>query len=145
MIIYKSPETPEEFAEYFLFRWQMLRKPLNLPRGSEQDSIEDKSFHIAAYDDQTIVAVGRIHIESNQTARIRYMAVHNDYHNQGIGSRILRELEEIANANNINTCWLYSREDAINFYLKNGYVIKGESDSELAIKHERMEKFLVKR
>ena len=143
-IIYRSPETEKEFKEYFLFRWEMLRKPLNLPRGSEQDELEEQAFHIGAYHNHEIIGVGRLHIEPDDTARIRYMAVHDYYQNQGVGSRILRELEQHALANNLQNCWLYAREGAIGFYSNNGYVIKGENKSELSqLKHERMEKQLV--
>ena len=122
----------------------MLRKPFKLPPGSEQDEFEDHAFHIAVYSDQIIIGVGRIHIEPDQTTRIRYMAVHDTYQNQGIGSSILRELEQFARKNNLRDCWLYARQDAINFYLKNGYRIKGESNSELQeLKHQRMEKQLM--
>ena len=142
LITYKSPVTDKEFLDYYSFRWQMLRQPLNLPRGSEQDDIEMQSFHIAAYEGKTIIGVGRIHIEPDHSARIRYMAVRGDYQNQGVGSRILQNLEKIADTENLKTCWLNAREGAINFYLKNGYVIKGQSNSELAVRHVRMEKTL---
>jgi len=122
----------------------MLRKPLKLSRGGEQDELEESSFHIAAYDDHKIIGVGRLHIEAGNIGRIRYMAVHDDYQSQGIGSRILQELEQLGRKNNIQTCWLNAREKALKFYSKNGYVLKGVSKSELPmIKHERMEKQLV--
>ena len=122
----------------------MLRRPLNLPRGSEQDGLEKYSFHIAAYNNQKIIGVGRLHAEPDNTVRIRYMAVRDNYQNQGIGSRILKELEQYARTNNQRVCWLYAREEAINFYSKNGYVIKGEYNSKLLnLRHKRMEKILV--
>ncbi len=121
----------------------MLRKPLNLSRGSEQDELEEIAFHIAAYINHKVIGVGRLHVESDGSARIRYMAVHDDYRNQGIGSNILRKLEKFASTNNLRVCWLYARAAAVTFYSKNGYVIKGESNSELSVlKHERMEKSL---
>lgn len=121
----------------------MLRKPLDLPPGSEQDELEESSFHIAAYDGSKVIGVGRMHIETDQNARVRYMAVHNDYQKQGIGSTILKKLEQFAKKNEAQTCWLYARENAISFYLNNGYKIKGNSISELiGLKHERMEKLL---
>ncbi len=142
-IRYKSPVTPEEFSEYFAFRWEMLRKPLALPRGSEQDEREGDAFHIAAYDEQLIVGVGRLHTESGCAARIRYMAVHAKYQYQGIGSSILRQLERFARSHRMQVCWLYARENAVKFYTGNGYVIHGKSRSELsALHHERMEKQL---
>ncbi len=144
MITYKSPKTHTEFKDYYLFRWEMLRKPLNLPLGSEQDLLEECSHHIAAYKDQTIIGVGRIHIEQEQTARVRYMAVHNNFQGQGIGSSILKELEKFAHTNKLQTCYLYARQKAISFYIKNGYIIKGKCNNELKqLKHERMEKILL--
>ena len=121
----------------------MLRKPLKLPRDSEQDELENSSFHIAAYQDDVIIGVGRVHTEADNTGRIRYMAVHDDFQNQGIGSNTLGKLEDFACTNNLQASWLYARENVINFYLKNGYEIKGKGDSELkGIKHARMEKQL---
>ena len=142
MFIYTSPTSAEEFSKYFIFRWEMLRKPLNLPLGSEQDELENHAFHIAAYNNKNIIGVGRLHIEKNQSARIRYMAVRENYQHQGVGSSILRELEKIAKTKNAETCWLYARETAISFYLNNNYQIKGIATSELEIKHHRMEKVL---
>ena len=121
----------------------MLRKPLNLPRGSERDELEERSFHVAAYHNHVVVGVGRIHVEPDNTARIRYMAVHENYQNQGVGSTILGKLEKIARANQPQVCWLYARQSATGFYAKNGYVVKGESKSERPeLKHQRMEKRL---
>ena len=143
--IYRSPLSEKEYQEYFTFRWEQLRKPLNFPLGTEKDDLEKSAIHIAAYNDGSIIGVGRIHFESNRAARIRYMAVHEQFQNQMIGTTILNHLENHAMTNNIQICWLYAREDAINFYLKNGYVIKGKNESELSeIKHKRMEKQLSK-
>ena len=121
----------------------MLRKPLALPRGSEQDELEDGAFHIVAYDGQLITGVGRLHTEPDCTARARYMAVHAEYQHQGIGSSILRQLEWFARSHGVQVCWLYARESAVKFYTRNGYIIHGKSKSELsAVHHERMEKHL---
>jgi len=143
-IVYRTPESKEEFEEYFDFRWEALRKPIDLARGSEQDEFEDTAFHIAAFYSEIIIGVGRLHSEPNNTARIRYMAVDNSFQKQGIGSHMLKELEKFAAVKKIQICWLYARQETINFYQKNGYEIKGENKSELSeIKHKRMEKRLV--
>lgn len=141
-IIYRSPESEKEFNDYFSFRWENLRKPLGLQRGSEQDELEKVALHIAAFNDEKIIGVSRLQIENDSTARIRYMAVDNRIRNQGIGTRLLVELEEIAKTKDVNTCWLYARDTAVSFYLKNNYQIKGTADSDLEISHLRMEKTL---
>lgn len=122
----------------------MLRKPLNLPRGSEQDQLERQAFHIAAYHDHTVVGGGRLHTEPDGSARIRYMAVREEYQHRGVGSSILGRLEKTAHARNLQTCWLYARRGAVGFYVKNGYAVTGEGNSERPeIEHWRMEKQLV--
>ena len=142
-IIYRAPKTNKEFEQYFALRWELLRKPLGLERGSEQDNLEMNSFHIAAYKNKKVIGVGRIHIEPDNSMRIRYMAIHEEFQQQGIGSNILKLLEKHARLNNVQICWLYARENAINFYIKNGYEKRGKNNSELVeITHKRMEKCL---
>jgi hypothetical protein len=41
----RSPETVEEFMQYYELRWRLLRKPWNQPKGSEKDEKEDEAFH----------------------------------------------------------------------------------------------------
>ena len=141
-VAYRFPKSEKEFEDYFLFRWIWLRKPLGLERGSEQDQLEDTAFHIAAFDNEKIIAVGRVQIENNASARIRYMAVNKEHRKQGIGSRVLEELEKIATEKMAKSCWLYARETATTFYTKNHYKVNGEADSVLEIPHFRMEKEL---
>ena len=45
--------TPQEsdFKEYYLMRWQVLRKPWNQPIGSERDANEESSWHFAVKDE----------------------------------------------------------------------------------------------
>lgn len=141
-VVYRSPISGKEFENYFKFRWQQLRKPLGLAQGSEQDQLENSSFHIATFNDKIIIGVARLQIQNDTTARIRYMAVDSKFRKQGIGSGLLKELEKIAKTNDVKYCWLYARESAASFYLKNNYEIRGEATSELEIPHLRMEKIL---
>ena len=34
----RVPQTEEELERYYQFRWEMLRKPLHQPKGSERDA-----------------------------------------------------------------------------------------------------------
>lgn len=34
----RVPQTAEELESYYQFRWEMLRKPLHQPKGSERDA-----------------------------------------------------------------------------------------------------------
>ena len=141
-ITFRTPISDKEFEDYFTFRWTLLRKPLGLELGSEQDELEDSAFQLAAFCNEKIIAVGRLQFEQNDTARIRYMAVESSFRKQGIGSRILYELEEHALSNDIEHCWLYARDTAVAFYTKNHYKLCGEAASDLEIPHLRMQKNL---
>ena len=71
-----SPKSADDFERFYLFRWQQLRQPLNLPLGSERDSLDTQSFHcMALYKQNSIIGVGTIQPTDSVAMRIRYMAV----------------------------------------------------------------------
>ena len=64
MVKYKiqEPISKEEFEEYYLFRWKILRKPLGMSLPSVKDDQENESFHhIIKNENKKIIAVGRMH------------------------------------------------------------------------------------
>ena len=139
----KSPETPEEWDNYFLFRWEMLRKPLGMSKDSLQDDQEELSFHLIALDDhEKVVGSGRVHFNSNVEAQIRYMAVSEDLKRRGIGSEIVKKLEEHAGKSGAKTVILNAREEAVNFYLSLGYLEGSPYSSDTGIPHTTMKKIL---
>jgi len=143
-MIFKSPTTDDEFQRYFAFRWQQLRAPWQQPRGSEQDELEEQSFHVMAVnDDDEIIGVGRLHFLSGKEAQVRYMAVNPACQGQGIGRAILQTLERYASAREIETIQLHARENALMFYQKAGYNRLEKSHLLYnEIQHYRMEKRL---
>ena len=141
--ILTTPQTEEEFEIYFKFRWQCLREPLGLLLGSERDALELRAYHCAAYlADKTIVGVGRIHRTDEQRAQIRYMATAIAYQRCGVGSSILQKLLDYARLQTISMCWLNARHNAVDFYAKHGFEVIREVDTDLAIPHFLMEKYL---
>lgn len=137
----RSPETQQEYFDYYSFRWQMLRKPWGNEKGSEQDELENNAFHRIALHDDIIIACGRLHLVEATTAQIRYMAVSEDFQQQGIGKLILLSLEEIAKHHQANKIILNARESAVGFYEKQGYSILSETHTLFnTIKHFKMER-----
>jgi len=140
-ITIRSPETSQEYFDYYSFRWQMLRQPWGVEKGSEQDELEDDAFHRIALHHDDIIACGRLHFSEPATAQIRYMAVSEDFQQQGIGKLILLSLEDIAKKNQANKLILNARESAIGFYEKQGYKIITETHTLFnTIKHFKMER-----
>ena len=140
-ITYKTPENNEEFREYDLFRWEILRKPLGKDIDSLKDKYEESAFHLVGIKDQKIIACGRLHFNKTYEAQIRYMAVSKDLQGTGIGKQVLKLLEKNAVENNAKKIVLNARDHAIDFYRISGYeALKKYNGSDTGIPHTTMEK-----
>ena len=139
----KPPKSKEEWKNYFIFRWELLRKPLGMSKESLEDDIEDSSYHLMGINDENdVIASGRVHFNNKKEAQIRYMAVKDSYKRRGIGSEIVIKLEDYASSKGSIRMVLNARENALSFYLSLGYIEKGPYQSETCIPHSRMEKNL---
>ena len=140
-----EPKTKNEFEKYYEFRWKILRKPWNQPKGSEKDELENKSIHkMICNENGEIIACGRLHFNTEMEAQIRYMAVEEEYQGKGIGSQILKSLEESAKEKGAKYIVLNARDNAITFYEKYGYRIVEKSHTLFGlIEHFRMRKEII--
>ena len=120
-----EPKSTEEFRKYYKLRYEVLRKPLGQPLGSEKDDREETSIHRMIIDEKTeeTLAVGRLQLNSEDEAQIRYMAVADELQGQGIGSQIISSLEDIARGNGSKQMILQARGNALQFYQNNGYKV----------------------
>ena len=142
-ILFKSPSSSEEFKEYDLFRWEILRKPLGKPIESLKDEYEDSSYHLIGVIDNKIIACGRLHFNSDNEAQIRYMAIDENFQRKGIGVKIIKLLEAEAKKKQINKIVLNARNHVIKFYAKSGYrAVRKYEGSDTGIPHTTMEKIL---
>ena len=139
----RPPESKEEWKNYFIFRWELLRKPLGMSKESLEDDLEDSSYHLMGIDDENnVIASGRVHFNDKNQAQIRYMAVKDSYKRKGIGSEIVTKLEDYASSKGAKKMVLNARENALSFYLSLGYSEKGPYQSDTGIPHSKMEKDL---
>jgi N-acetylglutamate synthase-like GNAT family acetyltransferase len=135
----KEPATGVEWDSYFDLRWRILRKPWNQPRGSERDSLEDKSFHLMIQDAAVTLAVGRLHLNSPEEAQVRYMAVDPAHQGSGLGRKILQALENRARSQGVKRIVLNSRANAVGFYARQGYETIGPGETLFGeIQHTKM-------
>ena len=128
-IIVIEPQTPEEFKQYYSLRYEILRKPWGQPKGSERDNDDEISHHRLIIDEITgdTIAVGRLQFNTKEEAQIRYMAVADNYQGQGLGSKIVTALEDIALDKGANRIILQARKNAVQFYQSNGYKVVEKS------------------
>ncbi len=118
-----DPYAENREEDYFLLRWEVLRKPWNQPKGTERDELELKSIHRMIVNDiGLVVATGRLQLNDPKTGQIRYMAVHPHYRGMGLGRVIMEELEGLAVDAGLEKLILQARENALSFYQACGFV-----------------------
>ncbi|MBA3899689.1 MAG: GNAT family N-acetyltransferase [Bacteroidetes bacterium] len=117
-----EPTSPEEFEKYYKLRWEVLRAPWGKPEGTEKDELELQSIHALAIDDaENAIGVVRLNGLSKNEAQIRYMGVKNEYAGKGIGSLLINHIENKSKEAGYSSIILHSRENAVEFYLRNDY------------------------
>ncbi len=126
-VIIRTPQTAEEWDNYYAVRYRTLRKPWNQPQGSERDDEEEQAVHAAAFAGNQIVGVARLQFLSAGKGQIRYMGVLPGFGKMGIGSKLLQYLETLAKEQGCAAIVLNARDYALPFYEKNGYRIKEKS------------------
>lgn len=139
-----QPSSSEQFERIFALRYRVLRAPWNQPRGSEKDDAEQSSIHAMIEDEAgNCIATGRLQFNGDSEAQIRYMAVDENHRGRKLGKLVLEFLERKAVETRRYKMVLQARQNAVNFYVANGYVVEEKSfllfDS---IQHYRMSKQL---
>ncbi|MGS2721413.1 bifunctional GNAT family N-acetyltransferase/hotdog fold thioesterase [Paraglaciecola aestuariivivens] len=124
-----TPTSEEEFAEYFNFRWKMLRKPWKFPEGSEKDEYEQVSQHRMIRDAAgKVVAVGRVHMNTAEEAQVRHVAVEKSLQNKGLARMLVSALEAVARSEGAVRIVTNSTDIAIGFFQSMGFEMqRGES------------------
>lgn len=138
----RTPKNQQEFDQYYFLRWKILREPLQQALGSEKDELESQGIHRAIFDNLgNVIAVARLHDTKPFEAQIRYMAVSEDYQGRGLGLQLILALEQYAIKYGIKKITLKSREIAVNFYEKQGYLNLGFSH----LLHHKIRHFLMEK
>lgn len=131
--------------EYLLMvklRDDVLRKPLGLVFTPEELEEEKENMLIAAFEDEQILGCCMLVEELPDTVRLRQMAVLNDLQGKGVGRALINFAENLARDRGYRAIRMHARINAIGFYEKVGYVVKGNEFQEVTIPHYLMEKQL---
>ncbi|HVK96437.1 MAG TPA: GNAT family N-acetyltransferase [Flavisolibacter sp.] len=132
----------EEYQQMLLLRDAILRQPLGLSFAPEEIEKEKDNLHIAAYEDDHMLGCCMLVEENPQTVRLRQMAVVNDVQGKGIGRALMQFAENLARDRGYKKITMHARKNAVGFYEKMGYRIKGDEFEEITVPHYIMEKDL---
>ena len=122
------------------FRFNNLRKPLNL-NWSEEDLLnENQQNHFALKNQSEIVGSFCLKKIDCSTIRLRQMAIEKKWQRQGYGSSILKFTEKFAIKNNYKKIIIIARLSALDFYKKNFFKTSGNIFIDVTVKSIKMYK-----
>jgi ribosomal protein S18 acetylase RimI-like enzyme len=131
-----------EYQQMVKLRDVILRKPLGLGFTQEDLEKEKDNILIAAFEDERILGCCMLVEEQPHIVRLRQMAVLNDLQGKGIGRALMNFAENIARDRGYRIVRMHARNNALGFYEKVGYKVKGDQFIEVTIPHYVMEKEL---
>ena len=131
-----------EYKQMVKMRDDILRKPLGLGFTEEELESEKDNMLIAAFEDERMLGCCMLVEEQPGIVRLRQMAVLNALQGKGIGRALMNFAENLARDRGYKILRMHARANAIGFYEKVGYKVKGDQFMEITIPHYVMEKEL---
>jgi ribosomal protein S18 acetylase RimI-like enzyme len=127
-----------EYAQELDLRWRVLRKPLGFERDAVRFPFEAESLHLIALEASRVVGCVLFHPDGPGTGRLFQMAVEPDRQGTGLGTRLVRVLEEELARRGYREVTLHARDTAVGFYARLGYSPVGPPYVEVGIPHQNM-------
>ena len=122
------------------FRFNNLRKPLNLEWSKEDLLNENKQIHFALKNQSEIIGSFCLKKIDCSTIRLRQMAIEKKFQKQGYGSSILKFTEKFSIKNNYKKIIIIARLSALDFYKKNFFKTSGNIFTEVKVSSINMYK-----
>jgi ribosomal protein S18 acetylase RimI-like enzyme len=128
----------QKYDQAVKLRQEILRAPLDLDLHSEDLSSETKQLHFGIFSNDLIQACLVIVPVEDSLAKLRQMAVEPEQQRNGLGRKLILEVEEHLKSIGFKEIELNARTSAIGFYQKLGYEVIGEEFTEVKIPHLKM-------
>ncbi len=138
-----SATDPVLYAGERRLRYEVLRRPLGMPEGSEENAAEALCEHCILVDVGVVVGCVLCLADPDRLAgKLLQMAVAESQRGMDVGRRLVRELERHVAANGALVVRMHARETAIGFYEKLGYTASGDTFSEVGLPHRLMQRMI---
>ena len=132
-----------EYRETVDLRERLLRKPLGLQFTATELEAEVDSYHLACYQDGTLVACVVMRPVGDGKIRMRQLIVIEHCQHQGIGTALVAHAESFVREMGFQEIVMHARETAVAFYERLGYEKEGECFIDVTISHFFMRKRLI--
>lgn len=134
----------EDYRRECALRQAVLRAPLGLDLYAEDLEKERQELHFGLFDEDDQLHACAIAIPlQDARARIRQMAVSANCQGQGLGRKLLEEIEKQLLRRGFSEISLHARLSAAGFYEQLGYDRASEVFTEVGLPHVRMQKSLI--
>lgn len=144
MIEIRTPNTEDEWIQYYDLRYRILREPLSQEKGSEKNDGDKDGIHFALFEDNRLLSIARLDLGEGGIAQVRFVAVENDCQGKGYGKRIMKAVEEKTLKLGVEKLILQAREVSVQFYLSLDYKMIRKSHLLFSqVQHYQMEKELI--
>lgn len=130
-----------DYDQEVKLRNEILRKPLGMDLLSEDLSKEVDDIHIGLFRNKELIGT-LILTPGEGYVKMRQVAVAEAARGINAGTHMVKFSEEVAREKGFPRIELNARQEAVNFYLKNGYTIVGDQFTEVGIPHFKMIKKL---
>jgi predicted GNAT family N-acyltransferase len=131
-----------EYQQMVKLRDDILRRPLGITFDPHELEEEKNNLMIGAFEDGNILGCAMLVEESPEVVKLRQMAVLNALQGKGIGRALMQFAENLARDHGYRIITMHARKNAVGFYEKMGYKVKGSEFTEVSIPHYEMEKQL---
>jgi predicted GNAT family N-acyltransferase len=141
MIEVRVAKAEAEIATCLRLRWTVFVEEQGV-RPSDEIDPHDRAgaVHALAFIDGVPCGTGRFVFIEPGVAKLQRMAVIDDVRGKGVGSALLRFLEDEARRRGASRFLLWAQTHARRFYEKAGYAASGEQFDDAGIPHVAMSK-----
>jgi predicted GNAT family N-acyltransferase len=125
--------------------WALRKNVLLDPFGIDHAAArtdDERSMHFGIFDGTDCVACLFLVPRSEIQLQMRQVAVATNVQRSGLGSQLLEHSESMAQLRGFTLMSAHARDTAVPFYLKLGYVVRGDPFQQVGIKHYLVEKTL---
>lgn len=129
-----------EWAATVALRDRILRQPLGIQFTPEQLVAEASDYHLVAFDGDKLVACLVLTPGEDGKIKMRQVVVDADCQGKGYGKALVLWSEAFARQHGYRLMHCHARDTAIPFYLRMGYMAKGDAFYEVGILHQYLEK-----
>ncbi|MBP0049961.1 GNAT family N-acetyltransferase [Marinobacterium sp. AK62] len=127
MELVELESSDELYKQALDLRYDLFFRTPGLPREILFDGLESRSLHVAVIDRGSLYAYGRLSEEGPRLFKISQVVVRPNMQGQGLGTRVLGKLMDLALDRGAEEIYLNARLHAISMYEKLGFTTSGDS------------------